>query len=352
MPEFSSYIARLLYDHDCVIIPGFGAFVGNHKPSFYNRLNQKFYPPSKALTFNQNLVNNDGLLANQIARKESLAYDQAMESIRGWVSQIRAKLSSGERVQLERIGQLYRDEAGLLRFIQDPEVNYLKSSFGLKPIRARALEVTQPVIDKPVTESNPAVWRRVAVAAILLPFVLYAGWVSLSTPLFDRNQDFAISDLNPFEEKICAIYAPRAGEFESLVADEEQNFLQMMTIPEEVEVIGVSFRQESFYEANVVRDGILVRLREKLAPAASTKVVTSVSRTSRYHIIAGCFQFEDNAQKMVAKLQAMGYGAVILDKKRGLYRVSLSGYPTKREARKDLTAIRENVVEGAWLLRK
>ena len=51
MKALSTYISTLLFDHDCVIIPGFGGIVGNRKPAWFNEVNQRFYPAYKDLGF-------------------------------------------------------------------------------------------------------------------------------------------------------------------------------------------------------------------------------------------------------------------------------------------------------------
>ena len=71
MINISKHIVELLYLNDCVIIPEFGGFITNYKSSIVNNVNN-FIPPSKQITFNKNLKDNDGLLINSIKNKEQL----------------------------------------------------------------------------------------------------------------------------------------------------------------------------------------------------------------------------------------------------------------------------------------
>ena len=64
------YISDLLEDHDCVIIPDFGGFIGNYASARINPVNHRIDPPFRKITFNKLLVHNDGLLAAYIAKKE------------------------------------------------------------------------------------------------------------------------------------------------------------------------------------------------------------------------------------------------------------------------------------------
>ena len=67
--QLEQAIKELIYTNDCVTIPNFGSFIANKFPSFYSKEESKFYPPSRRITFNSKIQNNDGLLANFFLRK-------------------------------------------------------------------------------------------------------------------------------------------------------------------------------------------------------------------------------------------------------------------------------------------
>jgi len=81
------YIKDLLYRYDCVIIPNFGGFVTNRVSAKIHEDSNTFYPPTKQVGFNVNLIHNDGLLANYIASSENISFDQATSKIKGTVSE-------------------------------------------------------------------------------------------------------------------------------------------------------------------------------------------------------------------------------------------------------------------------
>jgi hypothetical protein len=60
--QLNKQIIDLLFEHDCVIIPGFGGFVAQYSSASFEEISQSFVPPSKSILFNKNLINNDGLL--------------------------------------------------------------------------------------------------------------------------------------------------------------------------------------------------------------------------------------------------------------------------------------------------
>ena len=83
----------------------------------------------QVLTFNRRLVSNDGLIAQEIMRREGVSFDQAMAHIQHRVAEMEMALASTQRVVLEGIGT-HADAAGTLQFTPAGQ-NFLKDAFGL-----------------------------------------------------------------------------------------------------------------------------------------------------------------------------------------------------------------------------
>ncbi len=58
MERMNAYLRDLLILHDCVILPEFGGFVGNHK-SAQKTDKGYFTPPRKIIAFNPQLKENE-----------------------------------------------------------------------------------------------------------------------------------------------------------------------------------------------------------------------------------------------------------------------------------------------------
>ena len=65
-------ISHLLHSNDCVILPNFGAFVLKSKSAYIE--NNEFFPPSKYVSYNSMLKDNDGLLAKFISEERKISY--------------------------------------------------------------------------------------------------------------------------------------------------------------------------------------------------------------------------------------------------------------------------------------
>ena len=61
--NLAAHIHYLLFRHDCVSLPGFGAFLVEYKEAFFDAEQLLYYPPRKVLSFNEKLQSNDGILA-------------------------------------------------------------------------------------------------------------------------------------------------------------------------------------------------------------------------------------------------------------------------------------------------
>jgi hypothetical protein len=129
--KIAKYVGDLLYNYECVVIPGLGGFLTNDKPASINSASNLFKPPFKQIFFNAFLKTNDGLLVNYVAREEGLEYREAKEQVDRFVLMCDSALKEGKRINFHRIGYLYLNEKQQISFEQDNSVNYNADAFGL-----------------------------------------------------------------------------------------------------------------------------------------------------------------------------------------------------------------------------
>ena len=94
--DITAYIRELLFSHDCVIIPGFGGFIGNYSPARIDKSSSTFHPPVKQISFNRNLNHNDGLLIGKISESSGLNYGDARNIVDEFVNNVRKRLEKGK----------------------------------------------------------------------------------------------------------------------------------------------------------------------------------------------------------------------------------------------------------------
>ena len=110
------HIEYLLTRHDCVIVPGIGAFIATETEAFIDLENGIIRPRRRDISFNSSVVTDDGLLTHSIARHESLSYEDARRLATTLIDKISADLNSEGEASLGMVGRLVKDEEGLVSF--------------------------------------------------------------------------------------------------------------------------------------------------------------------------------------------------------------------------------------------
>ena len=136
----NQHISQLLYRHECVVVPGFGAFLTRSYPAELNRSINMLRPAWRQVVFNGRIAENDGLLAKHVATAEGTTYKEALEAIHIAVKNWQRILRAGKKVNLAGVGRLFLDAGGTLQFNPAQDVNYDIHSYGLHIFRASALE--------------------------------------------------------------------------------------------------------------------------------------------------------------------------------------------------------------------
>ncbi|WP_299393517.1 SPOR domain-containing protein [uncultured Gelidibacter sp.] len=307
--HIETYISDLLYRYDCVTIPEFGAFLTKRVSARIDESNHTFFPPKKVISFNEQLQHNDGLLASYISDAEKIPYEVAVQKISKQVKSIKSFLIEGETLNFSNIGDLILNADGKIVFEPSNNSNYLTDAFGLSELKAsnvnrevykenvETLEEAIPTIA--ITQERREKRSYLKYAAVALIALTVGGFAASS---FYNNQ----------------------VETHNQLAQEAAN-----------EQLDAKVQQATFVIENPL-------------PAATLNVE---KQQGKYHIIAGAFRVEENSDKKVEELQALGFKARTIGvNKYGLHEVVYSSYETSNEALAALRNIRQNFNQDAWLL--
>ena len=82
MENLSLHIEYLLLRHDCVVVPGIGAFINIYQTPEFDTATGKITPMMREVRFNGAVRSDDGLLANSYARKYQISYREGAELLR------------------------------------------------------------------------------------------------------------------------------------------------------------------------------------------------------------------------------------------------------------------------------
>ncbi|MDB9887949.1 SPOR domain-containing protein [Polaribacter sp.] len=286
------YINELLYRYDCVIVPNFGGFITNKIGAKVNSFTHTFHPPTKQITFNTHLKQNDGLVASYIAAVENISFEKALAKINASVASWNESLKNGA-VVFENIGALAFNEKKQLIFEPQKEHNFLTNSFGLSTVSSPAIKHPVPANTSKSVIPLFAKYAATAVVLLSLGFIVRNGYQ-------ERQQE--------------QMYASQK------------------------EAIDKKIQAATFVISNPL-------------PTISLQVTKESPKS--FHVVAGSFQFPENAEKKLKQLKKKGYNATILGlNKWGLTQVAFDSFYSRKEALAILTTIKKEVSKDAWILAK
>ncbi len=306
------YIQELLYRYNCVIVPNFGAFLTQMKSAVLHKSSNAFYPPSKVISFNEQLATNDGLLVSYMADAEKVPYEEMLERVIGIAKEWKMKLKSGERLELSNIGEFWLNNEGKFQFEPSYQVNYLTSSYGLSSFVS--IPITREVLKEEVMELEEKI-----------PFII--------TPEKKEQRNY-----RPYL-KYAAIFllAISTGLTGYRFYSENMNTLQFVH-EEAQEKISKNIQEATFFNT---------------APLELPAITLDLVKKNReiHHVIAGAFRVQGNSDKKVRQLQRRGFEASYIGvNKYGLHQVTYASFKDGGEALQFLRKVKRTESSDAWLL--
>lgn len=303
--KIEHYISQLLYRYQCVTVPGFGAFLTEIQSAQLKNENNGFYPPKKLVSFNAYLKNNDGLLANHIAQAEKITYETAVQSIQKEVSLWKNALQNYQPILIANVGIISVNAESNLVFEASNQINYYTAAFGLTSFIA------------------PAIKRNEMVEAAVAP--------TETIVLVPEKRHY------PYL-KYAAVFAIGLGTIGFFGNNYYQNQIdaQTLIVQQSVQTAVQNKIQEATFFIKSPMPNVTLTVKGGKLP---------------YHIVAGAFREESNAQRVFEKLSANGFKSRILPiNKYGLFPVLYGSFGSYKEAQNAMRTIHKTQSPDAWLL--
>jgi cell division septation protein DedD len=152
--DISAHIEKLLFLHDTLVIPNFGAFTATRSAATADYVGGVVKPPSKSLTFSENLKTDDGILVNDLATTKGVSVEDAQKAVEDFVARMQSLLDQREIVTLPGVGRLYKNYMQQIQFLPDA-TNFSAESFGLPQLQFSPIARSREVPEKPA-ETPPA----------------------------------------------------------------------------------------------------------------------------------------------------------------------------------------------------
>lgn len=310
--QIEKHISDLLYRYQCVTVPGFGAFLTETVSAHVTGSASSFFPPKKVVSFNANVKNNDGLLANHVALQEKMSYELAVIKIGDVVNKWTYLLQNRNRVVLKNIGEISVNNEMNWVFEPANTVNYLTDSFGLTPF-------VSPEITREVLKQEVAALEEKA------PIIF--------TP--ERKRDYSYL-------KYAAVFVTMlgAGGFGYKTYYDQQIETKTLAVQKNVqEKVQQQIQQATFLISAPVE-------------AVELSVAAPVEEKMPYHLVAGAYRSEENANKAITELKTAGFenAKMLPINKHNLYPVVYGSFKNLNEAQTERKNIQKSHNAEAWLL--
>ncbi len=310
--RIDAYIEKLLFDYNCVVVPGFGAFLAHSKSAEIDAASKTLLPPSKTISFNAQLSKNDGLLVSHIAKDKNLGYEEMLQEVeevaQNWIN----RLEQGETVELFSIGKLWYNTEKRIQFQPENRINFLTSSFGLSSFAATPIH--REVLKEEVVELEEKI-----------PFII--------TP--EKREETSFRPWLKYAAVILLAVSIGFTGYNTYDNHQKKEFAAQQEAQTEVSKL---IQEATFFESAPLE-----------LPAINLKVTKK--QLGKHHVIAGAFREENNADKRVAQLKEKGYNAFYLGvNKYGLHQVAYDSFEDPKEALAFLKKVKATDSRDAWLL--
>ncbi len=323
-------LKELLFEFDCVTIPGLGGFIMQNQPARIDRGKNRIHPPSRHPSFNSLLNHDDGLLISSISRAEHISYEEAALIVSDFVHTSKKRILSGENVSLEGIGELSSSPDGGFRFRQSSSLNFMAGAFGMEALNlypvSKALpqnrSTKKPADRKPVPAKDKKPASVKWTLALSIPVILFLLYGII------------------FPSSVHNIYTSYSGLFSGFSHPESSPTAVTVTSQAEAPVVSDTIAATAPTPVNVPEVN-KETIAKPLLPVAP-----------KYYIIGGCFENEGNAAKFLAELISRGFEAERAGTTgSGHIRISYKSFPGKSSALSYLQKIRTEENASAWLLK-
>ncbi|TAI47495.1 SPOR domain-containing protein [Flagellimonas allohymeniacidonis] len=310
--RIESYIQELLYEYNCVVVPGFGAFLAHGKSAEIDVNSNTLIPPGKTISFNAQLSKNDGLLISHIAKEKKLGYESLLNEVEQVGEDWMERMKEGEHIELFGIGKLWLNGEKRIQFQPENKINYLTSSFGLATFAATPIqrEVLKEEVEQLEEKIPFIITPEKREETSFRPWLKYAAVILLAV-------SFGFTGYKTY------------GDFQK----------KQVTAQQDAQVqVSRLIQEATFFDSSPLE-----------LPALSLEV--KKKSLGSHHVIAGAFRIQQNAEKKIAQLKRKGFNAFYLGENRfGLHQVAYDSFEDPKEALVFLKKVKRTDSPDAWLL--
>lgn len=334
MENLVKNISRLIAHHNCVIMPGVGAFLAHRVPACYNATEKVFMPPHRALAFNPQVTVDDALLLSEYMSDGTLSYEEANERLNSDIEAMRLKLADSGILYFGDLGTFNMDIDGKISFT--PNENSIDDpyNYGFEPLAIAPLKELKKK-DIVIKRSNIGKYISAVAAAIVAVFVL----IPLGSSIFNNDAQLSVAGFAPVEKSARPMAVAPMDEAVCEIAPVEETVTAHIFTTTDVAPV-VEATQQADIQAPATEMAV-----EETANGVQ-EVAKEISK--QYSIIVASTPNPDKAQLAITelsrKMQA-DYKVVQGDRR---FRIAIESYETEADANAALERI-QATFSDAWV---
>ena len=296
MERLALHIEYLLLRHDCVVVPGFGAFINVYHSALEDSETHTLQPMTTEVRFNSALKHNDGMLATSYARRERVPYAEGREMVRVAVSDLQDTLALEGEVSIGRIGRIRTDKSSNLTFHPLLTPNRLSAALGYLPVKRHA----------PAVEVAPAAATAVTETETAEPVV--------ENPIrkFDTDRNYYIP-INKMFARMAASFAVVAVLCLSLILPFTRDYHEDQASVVPVKAITTA----------VTKASQQIQVEEQPVPATEPEA-EAIPQPKTWHLVVGTFRSQDEADNFISSKNDSPYELHTVASKRMVRVVAIS----------------------------
>ena len=319
MISINEHIEYLIGRHDCVVVPGWGAFIAQYQSAQIDETNGVMLPPMRTIGFNGDISHNDGLIATSVMRREKVSYEVAVKMVADEVDVMKHQLDVDGEVPVGKVGVFSKSENDTVVF--DPFVSNLGYAglpmLNIEARRVEEFEEKSDVVYIPVSRN----FFKLAASIILL---IGLG-LTLSTPLIVDEAQVNYASISTPKVVVPEVIAPQ---IEEPTIDSEL-FIAMPDVNEAMAVVDTTMTTMAIGDA-------MMEMR--------------CSETDAYCLIVASLATRELADEYVAE---RGDAAMHILECDGKYRIYVATGATATQALKPMQSVAfAEKYPAAWVCRR
>lgn len=336
MQKVFSHLAYLLTKHECVTIPGFGAFVVHKTHAEQTGKEGIFTAPSYQIGFNQDLKYNDALLSGSIVKERHISYSEANIVVQQFCDRLQYQLKSQGEIKIPLVGELKLSEEKELIFIPSNELSSNAVYYGFcnfyLPL-LNEIEVVSTSSTKEKVKDKNIIWipiNKKVLSTIASTAAAVLCLLMLSTPI--DNEQIPVQYAGVLTSFISSSQLTEHTTTDSFAGND---------IGENASEVSLADSTE-----NIILSDPLFSEKE-----SDQKEIQAPAPTHRYYIIIGSFPTTEIANKKLADFHSGKFKNASILEQKGRTRIYIDKFENKNDAEKFLQEFRKSngQHQDAWI---